>query len=329
MCRSFLSDWVNENGQKQFDGRCNMGVVSINLPRIGLELKSSDISERIDEYMTRLEEVAEIAHKALQTRIKRISMAQAKVAPICWQYGALGRLAPNDYIINHLKDGYASISLGYVGMNEAINAIFKVEQNDLTNSKQQKELSIRILKFLYDKCNLWKNDEGFAYGMYGTPAESLAGKFVTIDKKKFGIIKGVTDKEYYTNSFHLDVMKKVNPFDKIDFEKEYLKYTPNGNITYVEMPNMKDNIQALEKVIDYAYDNVMYFGINSPIDACSCGWRGEATWNGEQFECPACKTSDGRDLHVLRRICGYLGEINQRPANKGKLDEFSKRIKHC
>lgn len=326
-CRSFLSTWENDKGEEVYDGRCNLGVVSLNLPRIALELKSEYIENRITEYFEKLDEKIEIAHKALKTRIKRLKNVKAKVAPICWVYGALGRLNPEDNIIEYVKNGYASISLGYVGLNETVNGIL-CNTTSFLDETYKNEIALKILKRLHDKCNEWKEQEGFGYSVYATPSENLCHRFEDYDKKHFGIIEGVTDKEYYTNSFHLDVQVKTDPFTKIDFESQYLPYTTGGMINYVELPNMQNNIQGLETILDYAYDHVAYFGINSPIDTCKCGWSGEAEFKTDRFVCKNCGTSDPTKLHCIRRICGYCGEVNARPVNKGKIDEFTKRVKH-
>jgi ribonucleoside-triphosphate reductase (formate) len=328
-CRSFLSKWCDSDGNEVNASRCNMGVVSVNLPRLSLELQNTVLELRIKEYFSKLEKYVELAHRALQTRIKRLKSVKAKVAPICWVYGALARLDPDDYIINKLKDGFASISLGYVGVNEAVNGIFE-NTDSLISNKDKEKVAQDIIKCLSDKCSEWKNSEGYGYSLYGTPSENLANRFEKIDRKLFGKVSGVTDKEYYTNSFHLDVREKVNPLEKIDFEKPYCKWSNGGAIDYVELGNMQHNLQGLEDVIDYAMNRVMYFGVNTPVDICSCGWSGESKFNSKVgfFECPKCGTHDNNKLHVIRRICGYLGEINQRMVNAGKLDEFSKRIKH-
>uniref|UniRef100_UPI003867F5A1 anaerobic ribonucleoside-triphosphate reductase n=1 Tax=Succinivibrio sp. TaxID=2053619 RepID=UPI003867F5A1 len=180
-----------------------------------------------------------------------------------------------------------------------------------------------------DKCKEWKKAEGLGYSLYSTPSESLSHTFEKKDRAEFGIVKNVTDKEYYTNSFHLDVQVKTDPFSKIDFESPYPQWASGGFISYVETPNMIHNLKALEELWDYAYDKVPYFAINSPIDSCTCGFMGESVFKDGKFTCPKCGTSDPQKLHAIRRICGYLGEINSRPVNKGKLDEFSKRVKHC
>ena len=327
-CRSFLGEWENEKGERVYDGRFNTGVVSVNLPRIALRLTETDLESRKNKYMYELDKMCELAHKGLQTRLKRLKTVQAKQAPICWQYGALLRLQPDDYIYPYIADGRASVSLGYVGVNEAVHEVFKTDESLIDNPEMQ-EFAESVVKFMSDKCKEWKKAEGLGYSLYSTPSESLSHTFEKKDRAEFGVVKNVTDKEYYTNSFHLDVRVKTDPFSKIDFESVYPQWASGGFISYVETPNMIHNLKALEALWDYAYDKVPYFAINSPIDSCTCGFMGESEFKDGHFVCPKCGTSDPQKLHAIRRICGYLGEINSRPVNKGKLDEFSKRVKHC
>lgn len=302
-CRSFLGEWENEKGERVYDGRFNTGVVSVNLPRIALRLTETDLENRKNKYMYELDKMCELAHKGLQTRLKRLKTVQAKQAPICWQYGALLRLQPDDYIYPYIADGRASVSLGYVGVNEAVHEVFKSDENLIDNA-EMKEFAERIVKFMSDKCKEWKADEGLGYSLYSTPSESLSHTFEKKDKAEFGVVKNVTDKEYYTNSFHLDVRVKVSPFEKIDFESPYPQWANGGFISYVETPNMIHNLQALEQLWDYAYDRVPYFAINSPIDSCTCGFMGESEFKESKFVCPKCGTSDPQKLHAIRRICG-------------------------
>ena len=304
-CRSFLGEWENEKGERVYDGRFNCGVVSVNLPRIALQLKAieSDIYGRMNEYLCQLDRACELAHRALQVRLKRLKSVQAKQAPICWQYGALLRLQPDDYIYPYIADGRASVSLGYVGVNEAVHEVFKTDESLIDNA-EMKEFAESIVKLMSKKCKEWKKEEGLGYSLYSTPSESLSHTFEDKDRKEFGIVKNVTDKEYYTNSFHLDVQVKTDPFTKIDFESVYPQWASGGFISYVETPNLEHNLQALEKLWDYAYDKVPYFAINSPIDTCTCGFHGESKFENGKFVCPNCRTSDPQKLHAIRRICG-------------------------
>jgi len=304
-CRSFLGEWENEKGERVYDGRFNCGVVSVNLPRIALQLKAidSDIYGRMNEYLCELDRVCELAHRALQVRLKRLKSVQAKQAPICWQYGALLRLQPDDYIYPYIADGRASVSLGYVGVNEAVHEVFKTDESLIDNTEMQ-EFAESIVRLMSDKCKEWKKAEGLGYSLYSTPSESLSHTFEKKDRAEFGVVKNVTDKEYYTNSFHLDVQVKTDPFSKIDFESPYPQWASGGFISYVETPNMIHNLKALETLWDYAYDKVPYFAINSPIDSCTCGFHGESVFKDGKFTCPKCGTSDPKELHCIRRICG-------------------------
>ena len=304
-CRSFLGEWENEKGERVYDGRFNVGVVSVNLPRIALQLKAidGDIHGRMNEYLCELDRVCELAHRALQVRLKRLKSVQAKQAPICWQYGALLRLQPDDYIYPYIADGRASVSLGYVGVNEAVHEVFKTDESLIDNAEMQ-EFAESIVRLMSDKCKEWKKAEGLGYSLYSTPSESLSHTFEKKDRAEFGIVKNVTDKEYYTNSFHLDVQVKTDPFSKIDFESPYPQWASGGFISYVETPNMIHNLKALETLWDYAYDKVPYFAINSPIDSCTCGFMGESVFKDGKFTCPKCGTSDPQKLHAIRRICG-------------------------
>ena len=302
-CRSFLGEWENEKGERVYDGRWNCGVVSVNLPRIALQLKAieGDIYGRMNEYLCELDRVCELAHRALQVRLKRLKSVQAKQAPICWQYGALLRLQPDDYIYPYIADGRASVSLGYVGVNEAVHEVFKTDESLIDNAEMQ-EFAEHIVKFMSDKCKEWKEEEDLGYSLYSTPSESLSHTFEKKDRAEFGVVKNVTDKEYYTNSFHLDVQVKTDPFSKIDFESPYPQWASGGFISYVETPNMIHNLKALETLWDYAYDRVPYFAINSPIDSCTCGFLGESVFKDGKFTCPKCGTTDPAKLHALRRI---------------------------
>ena len=320
-CRSFLSAY-EENGQLVHDGRNNLGVVSLNLPRVAIE------SESEEDFFKRLDERLVLAKKALMTRIERLDNVQAKVAPILYVEGACGvRLKPEDKISDIFKNGRASISLGYIGIHETINALYG--EGDIYDNETLRQKGLAIVEYLRGKVNGWKEETGYGFSLYSTPSESLCDRFCRLDQKKFGIIEGVTDKGYYTNSFHLDVMKKVTPYDKVDFEMDYPMHASGGFICYGEFPNMINNIKALENVWDYTYDKVPYYGTNTPIDTCySCGYEGEFLATNRGFECPQCKNRDSEKMSVTRRVCGYLGQPNSRPFIKGKQEEVVRRVKH-
>ncbi|ALY07115.1 anaerobic ribonucleoside-triphosphate reductase [Vibrio phage vB_VmeM-32] len=318
-CRSFLHEWKNENGETVHHGRNNMGVVSINLPRIALE--SDGCWEKFYEI---LDNRMSLAKMVAMTRIDRMKNVKANVAPILYTEGAMGvRLNSNDNVAELFKRGRASVSIGYIGLSEVMNIM---EPNIAFNSESFKTKSVNVLKTMKQTVDEFTHETGYAFSVYGTPAESLCYRFARLDKQKFG--NDLIEKDYYTNSFHLDVRIKVNPFDKIDFEKHYLPYTGGGSIVYSEFPNMKHNIAGLERVWDYAYKNVHYYGTNSPVDRCfDCGYEGEfcATQNG--YRCPNCDNSNPKKFSVVRRICGYLGSVDI-PFNYGKQQEIQKRVKH-
>lgn len=322
-CRSFLHQWQDVNGNDITDGRNNLGVVSINLPQIALKATS------YQHFWELLNDVLDVAKIALDTRIDRFRGVKAEVAPILYMEGACGvRLKADDDIMQLFDKHRASISLGYIGLNEMANAIFS-DGVDVFNSEEKQSFCLEVVKYLGDKTKEWKANSDFGYGLYSTPSESLCDRFHRIDVEEFGEVAGVTDKGYYTNSFHLDVFKKVSPNDKIDFECEYPVHASGGFISYVELPNMKNHLSALEWVVDYAYDKLPYFGINTPVDYCGkCGFAGEtlATENG--FTCPSCGNYDSETLQVTRRVCGYLGSPNARPFIEGKQHEVIARVKH-
>lgn len=324
-CRSFLSPWKDENGNNVYNGRLNLGVCTVNLPRIALELKSESLEDRIDEYFKLLDAKCELAHDVLKLRIKYLSKAKASCNPFLWTEGAFARLSENDLIIDRCKNGYASISLGYIGIHETINGIYQ-EDGQIIGNQEKIDLAKRIMQFLNDKCKMWKSEEGYGYSLYGTPSESLCKTFLQSDLHEFGKIKGITDKEYYTNSFHLDVRTKVSPFEKIDFESNFQSLSSGGFISYVELPSLVNNLQGVESIIDYSYDKLGYFGINTPADVCDdCGFVGETTWTGETYVCPHCGSNN---VAAVRRVCGYLGNPTKRGFNSGKQDEVVKRVKH-
>lgn len=324
-CRSFLSVWKDESGREILDGRNNLGVVSLNLPRISIESGGD-----FNKFWSILEERLVVAKQALDTRIDRLRGVKASVAPILYTEGAFGvRLRPDDEIIDLFKHGRSSISLGFIGLHEVGLLMFK--EHPLDNVEVQNFLQ-RVVKHLRDKTEGWRkeSEEGWGYSLYATPSESLCDRFCRLDAKKFGIIEGITDKEYYTNSFHLDVFKHTNPFDKIDFESNYHNISSGGHISYAEFPNVRNNLKGLESVWDYAIDSLDYFGTNTPSDKClECNYEGEFKATSKGFECPSCGNHDSSKMSVIRRTCGYLGSPNARGFNHGKQIEVTRRVKHC
>ena len=325
-CRSFLGVY-EENGQLVHDGRNNLGVVSLNLPRIALESGGDE-----QRFYQLLDQRLAVAKDALMSRIHRLDNVRASVAPILYVEGACGvRLQPNDKISAIFKNGRASISLGYIGIHETINALYgsSDHHSHIYDDKALREKGLAIVARLRTAVDQWKQETGYGFSLYSTPSESLCDRFCRLDEKEFGVVPGVTDKGYYTNSFHLDVQKKVTPYDKVDFEMDYPQHASGGFICYGEFPNMQNNLKALENVWDYTYDKVPYYGTNTPIDSCyKCGYEGEFSATARGFECPSCQNRDSTKMSVTRRVCGYLGQPNSRPFIKGKQEEVTRRVKH-
>ena len=325
-CRSFLSEWVNpETGELQWEGRNNLGVVSLNLPRIAIEARQD-----LSMFWQILEERLELAYKALDSRVQRYKGVKAKVAPIMYCSGAIGRLEPEDEIFQLFENGRASVSLGYIGLNEMVDALIPDGVPILNNTLKQ-AIAEEVVNYLSAVTAAWKEETGLGYSLYSTPSESLCDRFHNLDKAEFGVIENVTDKEYYTNSFHLDVRAQVSPMVKIDFEKPYHKSATAGHITFVEVPNVEDVYRKIiiSECWDYAYTRVPYFGTNCSIDKChECGWGGDSEATEEGFACGHCGNTNPATLEITKRVCGYLGNANARPFNNGKQKEVILRVKH-
>ncbi len=325
-CRSFLGPY-EENGELIHEGRNNLGVVSINVPRIALKAQGN-----FCKFFSMLDEQLALTRRALDTRLDRLRGVKASVAPILYMEGACGvRLKADDDVMQIFENGRASISVGYIGINEAVNAMFEFdgEEEHMYHEDGAQAFGLDIVKRMKKAVDDWKAETGFGFSLYSTPSENLCSRFCAIDKAEFGDIPGVTGHDYYTNSFHLDVAKKVNPYDKIDFEMEYPAITNGGFICYGEYPNMQNNVKALEDVWDYAYPRVPYYGTNTPIDECyECGFTGEFNCTSKGFACPNCGCSEAGRISVTRRVCGYLGSPDARPFNFGKQAEVQRRVKH-
>ncbi|WJW81628.1 anaerobic ribonucleoside-triphosphate reductase [Moellerella wisconsensis] len=322
-CRSFLGVY-EENGQQIHDGRNNLGVISLNLPRIAIEAQGNE-----EAFWALLDSRLALAKKALMTRIARLEQVKARVAPILYMEGACGvRLKADDNIAEIFKHGRASISLGYIGLHETINALYGTETH-VYDSENLRAKALKIVQRLRRATDDWKDETGYAFSLYSTPSENLCDRFCRLDTAEFGVLSGVTDKGYYTNSFHLDVEKQVNPYDKLDFESPYPAVANGGFICYGEYPNLQHNLKALEDVWDYSYQHVPYYGTNTPIDECyECGYTGEFNCTSKGFACPRCGNHDTNKVSVIRRVCGYLGSPDARPFNAGKQEEVKRRIKH-
>ncbi|HSD39753.1 MAG TPA: anaerobic ribonucleoside-triphosphate reductase [Rhodocyclaceae bacterium] len=322
-CRSFLPVWKDETGREVLAGRNNLGVVSVNLPRIAIEAARDEA-----RFFEILDERLVLARKALMTRIDRLAGVKANIAPILYTEGAFGvRLKPDDEILDLFRNGRASISLGYIGLHE-IGLLMSDGKHPFDDADVQAFLR-KVVSHLAQTARRWKEESGWGFSLYSTPSESLCHRFCKLDTARYGDIAGVTDKGYYTNSFHLDVARKVNPFEKIHFEAGFAQAASGGHITYVELPNMRHNIKALERIWDHAIEHVPYFGTNTPVDSCGkCGFMGEAHATAQGFTCPDCGNHDSSSLSVTRRVCGYLGSPNARPFNAGKQKEVIRRVKH-
>ena len=320
-CRSFLTPYVDENGKPKYYGRFNQGVVTVNLIDIAL---SAD--KDIDKFWKIFDERMELCHRALQCRHERLTGTTSDAAPILWQYGALARLKPGEKIDKLLHGGYSTISLGYAGLWETVYA--------LTGKKliepEGKKLGLEIMKKLNEYTKKWKEAENIDYSLYGTPLESTTYKFAKCLQRRFGVIEGVTDKSYVTNSYHVHVTEPINAFDKLLFESEFQALSPGGAISYVEVPNMQNNIPAVLEVMKFIYDNIMYAELNTKSDYCQvCGYDGEIqiVEDGGKlvWECPNCKNRDQTKLNVARRTCGYIGSQFW---NQGRTQEIKDRVLH-
>ena len=317
-CRSFLAPWKDENGNYKFEGRFNQGVVSINLPQIGIIANGDE-----EKFWKLFDERLELCYEALMCRHRSLEGTLSDISPIHWQYGAIARLQKGEKIDKLLHGGYSSISLGYIGLYELTKLMKGVSHTDPVG----KEFALRVMYHLKDKVLEWKEKTGIGFALYGTPAESLCYRFAKIDKEKFGDIKDVTDKGYYTNSYHIDVREKIDAFSKLKFESEFQPISSGGAISYVEVPNMQHNLKALEEVVKFIYDNIQYAEFNTKSDYCQiCGFDGEIIINDDnEWECPNCGNKDQSKMNVARRTCGYLGENFW---NVGKTKEIKARVTH-
>lgn len=322
-CRSFLQGWKDENGVEVNSGRMNLGVVTVNLPRIAMESEGD-----MTKFWQLFDERMAVAKDALVYRVERVKEASPANAPILYQYGAFGkRLGKYDNVDSLFKHRRATVSLGYIGLYEVASVFYGGEWE---HNPEAKAFTVDIVRQMKRLCDEWSNEYDYHFSVYSTPSESLTDRFCRLDTEKFGIVKDITDKEYYTNSFHYDVRKNPTPFEKLEFEKDYPQAGASGGfIHYCEYPVLQQNRKALEAVWDYAYDRVGYLGTNTPIDKCyACGFEGDFTPTERGFMCPNCGNSDPKTVDVVKRTCGYLGNPQARPMVKGRHKEIAARVKH-
>ena len=317
-CRSFLSPWKDENGNYKFEGRFNQGVVSINLPQIGILAKGNE-----EVFWKLMDERLELCFEALMCRHNALKGTLSDVSPIHWQYGAIARLDKGEKIDPLLYGGYSTMSLGYIGLYEVTKLMKGVSHTDPVGE----EFALRVMNHMKEAADRWRDETNIGFSLYGTPAESLCYRFARIDLEKFGEIKNITDKGYYTNSYHVDVREKIDAFSKFSFESQFQKISSGGSISYVEIPNMRHNLEALEEVVKFIYDNIQYAEFNTKSDYCHvCGYDGEIKINDDlEWECPQCGNKDHSKMNVTRRTCGYLGENFW---NVGKTKEINARVMH-
>ena len=317
-CRSFLSPWKDENGNYKFEGRFNQGVVSINLPQVAIIAEGDE-----EKFWRLLDERLELCKEALMCRHYALLGTLSDISPIHWQYGAIARLQKGEKIDKLLYGGYSTMSLGYIGIYEMTKLMKGVSHT----TPEGHEFALKVMKHLRETTDKWKKETNIGFALYGTPAESLCYKFARLDKEQFGTIEDVTDKGYYTNSYHVDVREKIDAFEKLKFESEFQKISSGGAISYVEIPNMQHNLIALETVVKFIYDNIQYAEFNTKSDYCQvCGFDGEIIINdNNEWECPNCGNKDHSKMNVVRRTCGYLGENFW---NAGKTKEIKQRVLH-
>lgn len=317
-CRSFLTPWKDENGNYKFEGRFNQGVVSLNLPQMGIVARGDE-----EKFWKIFDECLELCYEALMCRHKALEGTTSDVSPIHWQYGAIARLEKGEKIDKLLHGGYSTLSLGYIGLYEVTKLMTGVSHT----TPKGEEFALKVMNHLRSATDRWRKETGIHFSLYGTPAESLCYRFARIDMDRFGVIEDVTDKGYYTNSYHVDVREKIDAFSKFKFESQFQKISAGGAISYVEIPNMRHNLEALEELVKFIYDNIQYAEFNTKSDYCHvCGYDGEIIINDDlEWECPQCGNKDHDKMNVTRRTCGYLGENFW---NVGKTKEIAARVLH-
>ncbi len=317
-CRSHLSNWKDENGNYKWYGRFNQGVVSLNLVQVALTSGGD-----MQKFWEVLDERLDLCREALMVRHNLLLGTPSDISPIHWQHGGIARLEKGEKIDSLLKDGYSTLSLGYVGIYEMTQAMLGVSHT----TKEGEEFALKVMNHLKDACDSWKAETGLGFGLYGTPGESLTSRFCRIDKQKFGEIKNVTDRMYYTNSYHVHVTEEIDAFEKLKFESQFHDISLGGCISYVEVPDMSKNLPAVEQIINYIYHNIQYAEINTKPDVCfNCGYTGEIKLDDDmEWYCPNCGNKDKNEMQVMRRTCGYIGSNMW---GKGRTQEISQRVLH-
>ena len=317
-CRSHLSNWKDENGSYKWYGRFNIGVVSLNLVQVALSANKD-----MALFWNILDQRLELCKEALLVRYNLLKGTSSDTSPIHWQYGGIARLEKGEKIDKLLENGYATISLGYVGIYEMTQAMLGVSHT----TPEGEKFAVDVMKHLQKTCANWKAETGLGFGLYGTPGESLTSRFCRIDKQKFGEIKNVTDRMYYTNSYHVHVTEEINAFAKLKFESQFHDISLGGCISYVEVPDMSNNVEAVEQIINYIYHNIQYAEINCKPSVCySCGYTGEIKINEDlEWYCPNCGNKDKNEMQVMRRTCGYIGSSFW---GKGRTQEIAERVLH-
>ncbi len=317
-CRSHLSNWRDENGNYKWYGRFNQGVISLNLVQVALTAEKN-----MDKFWDILDERLELCREALMVRHNLLKDTTSDISPIHWQHGGISRLKKGEKINSLLEGGYSTLSLGYVGIYEMTQAMLGLSHTTCEGEK----FALEVMHYLNNKCNKWKEETGLGFGLYGTPGESLTSRFCKIDKQKFGEIKNVTDRMYYTNSYHVHVSEEIDAFSKLTFESQFHDISLGGCISYVEVPDMSKNLPAVEQIINYIYHNIQYAEINTKPDVCfKCDYTGEIKLDDNlEWYCPNCGNKDKEEMQVMRRTCGYIGSNMW---GKGRTQEIGERVLH-
>lgn len=317
-CRSHLSNWKDENGNYKWYGRFNQGVISLNLVQVALTAEKD-----MNKFWKILDERLELCREALMVRHNLLKGTTSDISPIHWQHGGISRLKKGEKIDSLLENGYSTLSLGYVGVYEMTQAMLGVSHT----TEEGEKFALEVMNHLNDKCSQWKKETGLGFGLYGTPGESLTSRFCRIDKQKFGEIKNVTDRMYYTNSYHVHVSEEIDAFSKLKFESQFHDISLGGCISYVEVPDMSKNLPAVEQIINYIYHNIQYAEINTKPDVCfKCDYTGEIKLDDNlEWYCPNCGNRDKEEMQVMRRTCGYIGSNMW---GKGRTQEIGERVLH-